>query len=141
VLSMTGRPGINFINSIAAVALYIGLGALVVPQHGAVGMAAVDASVTALTNGARVVEAKLLVGVHPFGHSLRKPLVAAAGAAAVMLIWRLVPGKSLILDGAGLVLGGLVYVVALTALGLDAEERHVWKRIRSRVSARFHPGS
>jgi O-antigen/teichoic acid export membrane protein len=141
VLSMTGRPGINFINSIAAVALYIGLGALVVPQHGAVGMAAVDASVTALINGARVVEAKLLVGVHPFGHSLRKPLVAAAGAAAVMLIWSLVPGKSLLLDGAGLVLGGLVYVVTLAALGLDAEERHVWKRTKSRVLARFHPGS
>jgi O-antigen/teichoic acid export membrane protein len=133
VLSMTGRPGINLINSVAAVALYIVAGLLVVPRHGAVGMAAVDASVTALINGARVFQAKLLVGVQPFGRSLWKPLFAAAGAAAVILMWRLVPGKSLILDGAGLLLGGLVYVTTLAALGLDPEERHVWERIRSRV--------
>jgi hypothetical protein len=80
--SMTGRPGINLINSVVAVALYIGAGALVVPHDGAVGMAAVDASVTALINGARVVQAKFLVRVHPFGGSPRKPLLALGGAAA-----------------------------------------------------------
>lgn len=135
VLSMTGRPGINFINSAIAVALYIGLGTLVVPHHGAVGMAAVDASVTALINGARVVQAKLLIGVQPFGSSIRKPLFAAGGAAAT-LIWRLVPGESLILDGAGLLLGGVAYVTILTVFGLDPEEQHVWERIKARAGAR-----
>jgi O-antigen/teichoic acid export membrane protein len=137
LISMSGRPDINFINSIVAVALYIGLGALVVPRHGAVGMAAVDASVTALINGARVVQARLLVGVQPFGASLRKPLLAVAGAAMAILGWRVVPGESLILDGAGLLLGVVVYVAILVALGMDMEERHVWERISSRLVAIF----
>ena len=136
VLSMTGRPGINFINSIVAVALYIGLGAMVVPRHGAVGMAAVDASVTVLINGARVVQAKLLIGVQPFGNSIRKLLFAAAGAASVVLAWRLVPGESVILDGVGLLLGGVVYVAILAIFGLDPEEQHVWERIKLRAGAR-----
>jgi O-antigen/teichoic acid export membrane protein len=125
VLSMSGRPGINFINSVVAVALYIGLGALVVPRHGAVGMAAVDASVTALINGVRVLQAKLLVGVQPFGRSFRKPLLAAAGAAAALLTWRVVVGESLLPDAVGIGLGGLVYVGVLAAFGLDPEERHL----------------
>jgi O-antigen/teichoic acid export membrane protein len=136
VLSMTGRPGINFINSVVAIALYIGLGALVVPRHGAVGMAAVDASVTALINGARVVQVKLLIGVQPFGSSIRKPLLAAGGTAAAILLWRMVPGESLILDGAGLLLGGVTYVSLLAVLGLEPEEQHVWERIKARAGAR-----
>lgn len=92
-------------------------------------MAAVDASVTALINGARVVQTKLLIGVQPFGNSIRKPLFAAAGAAAVTLTWRLVPGESLILEGAGLHFGGLTYVAILAVFGLDPEEQHVWERI------------
>ena len=136
VLSMTGRPGINFINSVVAVALYIGLGALVVPRHGTIGMAAVAALVTALINGARVVQAKLLIGVQPFGNSIRKPLFAAAGAAAATLIWRLVPGESLVLDGAGLLLGGVTYVAILAVFDLDPEEQHVWERIKARAGTR-----
>ena len=89
-----------------------------------------------MINGARVVQTKLLIGVQPFGKSIRKPLFAAAGAAAVALTWRLVPGAGLILDGVGLLLGGVVYVAILAVFGLDPEEQHVWERLKSRVGAR-----
>ena len=41
VLSMTGRPGVNFLNSLAATGAYLAIGLSVVPHHGAVGMAIV----------------------------------------------------------------------------------------------------
>jgi O-antigen/teichoic acid export membrane protein len=134
VLSMSGRPGVNFINSVVAVVLYASLGAFVVPEHGAVGMAWVDAGVTAAVNAVRVVQAKALVGVQPFGRSLLKPVIATAIAAAALLAWRLVPGETTFMQAAGLVVAAAVYLVILKLLGLDPEEKYVWDRIKSRAT-------
>jgi hypothetical protein len=98
-------------------------------------MAVVDAFVTALVNSARVVEAKLLVGVQPFGRSFLKPVTATLVAAAVLLAWRLVPG-GLAVEIAGVVVAAAVYLGVLRALGLDPEERHVWERIKARATRR-----
>lgn len=133
VLSMSGRPGVNFLNSLVGVALYVGLGILVVPTYGVIGMAVVDAAVTAVINTARVVEARLLVGVQPFGRSFMKPLGATLAGAATLLLWRLLPGNGYILRAAGVVVAAAVYVLTLRRLGLDAEERYVWERIRNRA--------
>ncbi|MFN2388444.1 MAG: oligosaccharide flippase family protein [Actinomycetota bacterium] len=133
VLSMTGRPVVNLINSVAGVALYAGLGFWIVPEHGMVGMAVVDAIVTAVVNTARVIQAKILVGVQPFGRSFLKPVAATAAGAATLLAWRLVPGGDRWLEAAGVALAGVVYVLVLRALGVDAEERYVWEQIRARV--------
>jgi O-antigen/teichoic acid export membrane protein len=131
VLSMTGRPGVNFINSIAAVGLYVGLGAWVVPEHGVVGMAVVDAVVTALVNSARLIEAKTLVGVQPFGRSFAKPVVATGVAATALWGWgRIADGRSALEIG-GIAGAAVLYLVALRLMGLDAEERYVWKRIKT----------
>jgi O-antigen/teichoic acid export membrane protein len=135
---MNGRPGVNFANSVSAVVLYVVLGSMVVPEHGAVGMAVVDSVVTALVNAARVLEAKILVGVQPFGRSFLKPVAATVIAAAVLLLWQLVPGDTVVLEIVGIVVAGVVYLVVLRALGLDPEERYVWDRIRARA-ARTRP--
>jgi O-antigen/teichoic acid export membrane protein len=136
LLSMTGRPGINFLNSILSVVLYTVLGLIVVPDHGALGMAYVDAIVTALVNVLRVVQAKVLVGIQPFGRSFAKPVIATATAAAVLLAWRLIPGDGYLVETAGVTVAAAVYLGVLGLLGLDEEERYVWERIRSRVSRR-----
>jgi O-antigen/teichoic acid export membrane protein len=133
VLSMTGRPGVNFINSLVAAGAYLAIGIAVVPQHGAIGMAIVDAIVTTLVNLARVVEAKLLVGVQPFGSSFRKPVLATLAGAAVLLAWRSLTARNTLMELAGLVLAGAVYLVVLRLLGVDPEERFVWERIKSRT--------
>jgi O-antigen/teichoic acid export membrane protein len=134
VISMTGRPGVNFANSVVAVVLYAVAGAIVVPEHGALGMAVVDAVITALVNTVRVVQAKILVGVQPFGRSLLKPVVATAAGAVALLLWRLVPSDSIPVELLGLAVAGAVYVVVLRHFGIDPEERYVWERIRARVS-------
>jgi O-antigen/teichoic acid export membrane protein len=138
VLSMTGRPGINFANSLVGVALYIVGGLWAVPRYGAIGMAVVDASVTALINSARVIETKIFVGVQPFGRSILKPIGASAAGGLVLLAWRLFPGDALWLEIAGLVVAAFVYLATLKAMGIDPEERLVWNRIRKRM--RFKKG-
>lgn len=133
VLSMTGRPGVNFVNSIVGVALYTGLGFIFVPKYGALGMAWVDAGVTAAINTARVIQAKVLVGVQPFGRSFIKPVVATIVAACVLLLWRLIPGDGYGIEAAGVAVAGVVYVAVLGAFGIDEQERYVWERIKRRA--------
>lgn len=136
VISMTGRPGVNFANSIVAVGLYVTLGVLIVPEHGALGMAVVDAVVTALVNSARVVEAKILVGIQPFGRSFLKPVIATLAGAAVLLAVRVPGGSAVAIELAGVIAGAVVYFVVLRVLGIDEEERHVFDRIRRRALSR-----
>ncbi|HEV3485694.1 MAG TPA: oligosaccharide flippase family protein, partial [Vicinamibacterales bacterium] len=76
LISMTGHPGYNFVNSVVSVALYILLALVVVPTHGALGMAWVHAGITAVANSARVVIAYRLLGIQPFGRSFMKPVFA-----------------------------------------------------------------
>lgn len=140
VISMTGRPGVNFANSVVAVAAYGGFGAWAVARYGVVGMAVVDALVTALVNSARVVEAKILVGVQPFGRAFLKPVVATLVGAGVLLAWRLVPGDGSLLEVAGIVVAAMVYVAVLRLLGLNAEERYVLDRMKARVAGSLRRG-
>lgn len=141
VLSMTGRPGVNFVNSIVGVALYTGLGLIFVPKYGAIGMAWVDAGVTAAINTARVIQAKVLVGVQPFGRSFIKPVVATAVAACVLLLWRLIPGDGYGVEAAGMTVAGVVYVAVLAAFGVDEQERYVWERIKRRATRKRGAGN
>ena len=96
-------------------------------------MAVVDSLVTALVNSVRVIEAKLLVGIQPFGRTFYKPVVATLAGAAVLGTWKLVLGASIPSELAGLVAAAVVFVVVLKAMGLDAEERMVIDRVRKRA--------
>jgi O-antigen/teichoic acid export membrane protein len=136
VLSMTGRPGINFINSAVAVVLYIVAGAWVAPAHGAFGVALVDALITAAINSARVIETRILVGVQPYGRSFFKPLVASVAAGGFLLAYKSLFGSAIVVGLAGIALSGVVFLAALKLLGLDVQERYVWDRIRRRAFTR-----
>ena len=133
VLSMTGHPGVNLVNSIVAVLLYVGLGVIIVPAHGALGMAAVDAIVTVGINAARVIEARILVGIHPFGLSLLKPISATAVAVAVLAGSVAALGSGAGARVVGVVLAGLVYVGVLLRLGLDPEDQYVWTGFKGKT--------
>lgn len=134
VLTMTGRPGVNFLNSLSAVMLYSILGWAVVPDHGAVGIAWVDAAVAASVNGARVLEARILVGVQPFGRSFLKPLIATIVGSSALITWTLILPERIWLDVVGIIAAAAVYLVTLRRLGMDAEERHIWQLMKSRLS-------
>ena len=133
VISMSGHPTVNLLNSMPAVALYLVFGIWAAKEHGAIGVAVVDAAVTALINSIRVAEAWILVGVHPFGRSFLKPVGATVVGAAVLLLWRLVPGDSIPLEIAGVALAGVVYLIVLRAFGIDPEERYVYQMIANKL--------
>ena len=133
LLSMTGRPGINFIDSLIAVAVYAALGWLVIPRHGAIGMAWVHSLVLASLNLTRVVQAKALVGVQPFGRSLFKPIAATVAGVVTVSVWKLVTPDTIPFSIAGLAIGACVYLALLRAFGMDAEERYVWSLLRGRA--------
>jgi hypothetical protein len=86
-----------------------------------------------LINSVRVVQAKMLVGIQPFGKTFYKPVVATLAGAAVVFPWSFFADDDVLLEVAGIAIGAVVYLVALKALGLDPEERHVWDRIRKRA--------
>ncbi|HWL65963.1 MAG TPA: oligosaccharide flippase family protein [Actinomycetota bacterium] len=133
VISMTGRPGVNFANSVVGVVLYLILGIIFVPKYGAIGMAIVDSSVTVVINSARVVQAKVLVGVQPFGRSYIKPVAATLAGSAVTFAFSFFADEKWPLEVTGIALGGIVFVLVLRVMGLDPEEQHVWQRIKERA--------
>ncbi len=133
LISMTGHPGVNLMNSVAAVIVYLGLGFWLVPDHGLIAMAWIDVGVTAAVNSARVFQAYRLLGIQPFGRSFLKPVGASLIAGAIVLSWRLVPGSGLLIDVAGLCLGTVGYLVSLRVMGLDEEEAFVFDRIKARA--------
>lgn len=137
LLSMTGRPGVNLVNSVTSVGLYVGLGVIFVPKYGVIGMAAVDAAVTALLNIARTIEGKLLVGVQPFGRTFIKPVLAISVAAGALVLWEIALGDSTAAAAGGLVMAAICYMGILKALGLDPEEREVIDAVRGRVAGLF----
>jgi O-antigen/teichoic acid export membrane protein len=136
LLSMSGHPVVNLINSLVGVALYIGLGIWLVPIHGIIGMAVVDALVTILVNIARVVQAKVMIGIQPFGRSYIKPMAAMGGALAVNLIFQAILPETTFLEVAGLTLFGVVYMGVLKVLGIESEERHIVDVLSARVLKR-----
>ena len=136
LLSMTGRATLNLIDSIAAVGLYLLLGIWLVPRYGALGMAVVDAGVTAAINITRLVQAKVLIGVQPFGRSFIKPVIAVAAMVVVLVLWQLFAPDRIVFEVTGLAAAGLTYLLALRLQGIDPEEREVYERIRKRLLRR-----
>jgi O-antigen/teichoic acid export membrane protein len=133
VISMTGRPGVNFANSVVAVGLYFGLGAWAASEHGAVGVAVVDLGVTAAVNLVRVFEAWILVGVQPFGKSFVKPVIATIAGSAALVAAKPITGGETWPTLIAVAVAALIYLGVLRALGLDPEEQHVWNRIKARA--------
>ncbi|MGI8521257.1 MAG: oligosaccharide flippase family protein [Actinomycetota bacterium] len=137
LLSMSGRPLLNFFNSFFAVVAYVGLGIWLVPTYGALGMAIVDSGVTLLVNAARALEVRILLGLRPFGKTFLKPIVAISAAAVVALTLRLFVAEAVVFELAGLVVFMVVYLAALKMLGIDPEERHVYDAFKDRMLKRL----
>lgn len=133
VVSMGGRSRLLLLNNFGAAALNVGLGVWLVPRMGISGAAiAVLVSATAF-QVALTVEAWIIERVHPFSTALLKPLAAAAAALAVEVGIRDVvhglPARIALVIAGGLA----VYVAALLALGLGAEEREILRRTFARL--------
>lgn len=133
VVSMTGRPGINFANSVLAALTYASLGIVFSREHGALGIAVVDAAVLTSVALARIIEVIVVTRVNPFGPTIFKPILATLAGALLLLVSDVVGPVGIAFELVAIVMAGLVYLAVLRKAGIDPEERFVIERIRRRV--------
>lgn len=131
LISMTGRPDINFVNSVVAVIVYSVVGLLAAERWGAVGLAVVDTTVLTAVSVARGVQVAATRHFALFGRAVWKPILATVCAAFSLLVARLL-GNSDVVEVGGVIVALSIYLVVLHRLGLDREERFVLERIKLR---------
>jgi O-antigen/teichoic acid export membrane protein len=127
VLTMSGRSGLNFATSTAALVVNIGLNVLLIPRWGMRGAALSWALVIVALNVARVMQVRALFSIHPFSRSLLKPIVAAGvgalGAVVTMQAARAWgPADQVVGLVAAALVFALLYLGSLRAVGVEPED-------------------
>ncbi|MFX1410565.1 MAG: flippase [Promethearchaeota archaeon] len=135
LLTMSGHPRFNLLNTILLLGLNLVLALFLIPRYGIVGAAASGALGTLIVNLLRLLEVYVILRVHPYNLSYLKPI--AAGLLSVLPVF----GLNLLLPGlptlGRVVISTLVllptYVVGLFVLRLSEEDRVVlgalWRRL------------
>ncbi len=138
MLIMTGRPGMELLNSGISGAMNIALNLWLIPRYGALGAALATAMTIATLNIIRLWEVYHIHHCHPFRFSTLKVLTAFALAGGAM--WQLGQTYQLELGGKLACMGGflVIYLGLLFAFGWDDEDQLVLHRLR-RKFRRFRP--
>ena len=84
IVEMTGHRVLPLVNSIAAVALWLALALLLVPEQGALGMAIAVAAATLLAAWAATLELQIADRLSPFDARLLRGLAVALAGVALM---------------------------------------------------------
>ncbi|WP_154402597.1 oligosaccharide flippase family protein [Nocardioides speluncae] len=130
LLNMAGRVRLNLVNNIVVLVLNIVLNLLLIPPYGIVGAAIAWTAALAVVNLARLVQVRLVLGIHPF-----RRVIAKAAAAAVLAAGAALTVRALMSSGLGAaVVGSCVLVVVYAAvtlrLGLGQDERSALGALR-----------
>jgi O-antigen/teichoic acid export membrane protein len=140
ILDMTGHTRLKLLNSSVAVLLGLGLNLLLIPPLGITGAALAVLSATAALNLMRLVEVAILLRVTPYDREIFKPLVAgmlAMGSAfAAAAVVNIGPEADAAI---GILVLGVVYVVAIWRLGISDADRDILGRAWDRVRRRGRP--
>ena len=130
MLNMSGRPALNMVDNITALALNVGLNLWLIPRYGIVGAAVAWAVALGVVNAARVVQVRATMGMWPFSSGTATALAAsAAGAAAGFLVRNVAAGLSAMVVGALAVVA--TYVALLALVGVTADDRTLLKGLRA----------
>lgn len=134
MIIMSGRSTLALINSALTVLVALALDFWLVPSYGLMGAAVAGALVMALVNLIRLGEVWKLMHIHPFERSFLKPFAAGLAGLAAGLVWRQwLPLNNLRSLLAACLVVGIVYLIALLALGLDEGDRMVLGALRTRL--------
>lgn len=129
LLTMSGRSGLNLVNTVLLVAVNLGLNLSLIPRYGIAGAALAAAVSVSLINLLRVVEARVCLGVHPFRRSLLKPIAAVLPAFAAGLFLMRLSAPWFILSALSLPL----YFGLIRAFGLEAGDRELLEKLHDKV--------
>jgi len=136
VIAMGGRSKLFFIDNLGAALINLALGVWLVPRYGIIGAAVAALISVSVLQLALTIQAWILERVHPFATAQLKPLVAAVVAFAAERFVHAsgLPGPARF--AAVIVVGLVVYLAALAALGLPPEEKRVFGRLTDRLRGR-----
>lgn len=134
MLMMTGRPGLELINSWASGLSNIVLNLWLIPRYGAFGAALATAMTVTMLNLIRLSEVYHIHRCYPFRIGTLKVLAAFAISGGAM--WLLADIYALALGGKLACLAGflVIYIGLLFAFGWDEEDQLVLHRLKRRFS-------
>jgi O-antigen/teichoic acid export membrane protein len=144
MLMMTGHQKASFFNSLVAFVLNLGLGLLLAPCYGAMGVAVATGSALALVNLLRLIQVRILLKMQPYRLDTLKPLVACliSGLLTGGLLYALnrvhftlhVLNKALPVQLALMPVFLLCYVGLIFLFGIGAEDAIVINALRKKVT-------
>ncbi|RJQ31956.1 MAG: flippase [Peptococcaceae bacterium] len=131
MLTMTGRPVIQLINSMVIIIITVVLNLLLARMYGTLGAAFATGLSVVVSTVLRLVEVYYLYRIHPFNMDYIKPFLAGAAAAGVAaVVRRALPEVVWPLIAFALF---LCYILVLSVTGFSAEDRQVFAAGRKRV--------
>jgi O-antigen/teichoic acid export membrane protein len=139
LLNMSGRVLLNLVNNTGILILNVVLNLLLIPPYGMVGAAVAWSVSLVLVNVIRLLQVRGLMGMTPFNVVTAKSLAAAAVAALVAVVSKVVLPESIGATLAGVTLACLGYVVVTLALRFSADELEAIRGVvpwRSRNASR-----
>lgn len=89
MLTMTGRPKVDFLNSCLLCGLNIGLNYLLIPRYGIIGASIATGFSVALINILRLGEVYYILKMHPFKLSFLQPIVSGMASFFVVYLIKL----------------------------------------------------
>jgi hypothetical protein len=146
ILIMAGRTGWDLLVYVGSFAVDVGVALWLARPEGSLGIrgaAIAQAATLTVSAIARLLLVRRFLGIWPFDAAfLRLVPAAAAGGLAMALAHALLPADTWLLDLVGsFAVGGVVYVVALLAVGLPPNERASAIRLAGRAVGRGRPAA
>lgn len=139
VLTMSGHPRLNLVNSIAVLVLSLGLDLVLIPRYGLLGAALAGAFGVTLVNLLRLVEVYVVLRIHPYNLKYLKPAAAGLLAALPLVgLHALLSGLPLVARVAVPAVAALLVYGGVVILGLDEDDRVVLRALGRRLG-RFLP--
>jgi O-antigen/teichoic acid export membrane protein len=142
VINMSGRQFLTMTNNALVAGLNVVSCLILIPRYGLTGAAISTASALTLVNMIKLVEVKVLFGIHPFGGQSIRILLAGVASALVSLPLALLPDwRTPLVELA--VVGTVLfasYGILAWMLALTPEDRELFARGRARLRRRSRGG-
>ena len=136
VLSMTGKPIYNLVNSVIALLLNVSLCIVMIKKFSTVGAAYSLGISIVVVNFLQIAEVYYLYRIHPFSLAQLKLLASCMLSLIVVFVLSTAFHSLPMYLNVAMVSGSFLscYVMFLLLFGLSAEDRMIWQKIHDRIN-------
>lgn len=139
MITMTGRPILNFASVAGVLLINILLNLILIPKYGISGAAVATAVSLTLGNLISLVIVWLLLKMHPYRADFLKPLVSGFGSSVVLLFLRgyLFRGSSALVMILELLIFLLAYIIFLVLMRFSEEEKATLSQLKKMLAEKI----